>query len=205
MVILHTTHTATEVGCCKTVVVKLLFNNWPQRGVGSNKSSQALSNILCIIFTIKRVIMGPMEIISAAPKDPSPRTNLTAHLLAQTGLCKQDRACGPGNCAPCKPIRAACANCNKSKIQLRKLDLTVMYVSCGHLSCRVFSPVAIFVFFCARGNRKMRESLRSQTWPMPTRSSRELKSALTPLQRVDTHQVWAGKPAKASLRLSLHV
>ena len=58
---------------------------------------------------------------------PSTCAHLTADLPAQTGLCRQERACGHQNCTPCKPIRAACATFNMSKIKTRKLDRTVKY------------------------------------------------------------------------------
>ena len=135
-------------------------------------------------------------------KGPSTRANLTAYLPAQTGLRRQERACGHYKTDTVHANRAAWATFIMSKIKLRKLDRTVNCAPCGHLSCRVFS--FIWCFF-ARGNRKMRASSRPQAWPMSTSSSHELKFARTYLRRVDAHQVCGGKSAQVSLRFSLHV
>ena len=120
----------------------------------------------------------------------------------QTGLCRQERACGHENCTPCKPIRAACAIFNMSKIKTAQTRPHSHVCECGHLSCRAFSPVAVFIVFCARGNRNMQASPRPQTWPMPTRSSNKLKFARTYLQRVDTHQFSGGKSAVQFARMN---
>ena len=51
------------------------------------------------------------------------RANLTADLPAQTGLRRQERACGHENCTQRKPIRAACETFNMSKIKSAQTKL----------------------------------------------------------------------------------
>ena len=117
-------------------------------------------------------------------KCPSTRANLNADLPAKTGLRRQKRVCGHQNCTPRKLIRATCTT-----FKLRKLDCTVKYA-------RVATGLQFFVVFLHEAIEKCKQVLvpRHDRCQQNHQMNWSLR-ILNYLQRVDTHQVYAGKSA----------